>query len=56
MPSFIVPEPVPEGRDRCCLATRVLLVLVPTSDQVLDVQDGGSQLLLQALLWGYTQE
>lgn len=26
---------------------------VPAPDQVLDVQDGGDQLLLKALLWGH---
>ena len=28
-------------------------MLGPAPDQVLDVQDGGGQLLLQALLWGH---
>ena len=35
---------------------RRLLVLVPALDQVLDVQDGGGQVLLQAFLWRYRQE
>lgn len=45
-----------KGRGGRSLAGSVLLVPVPTPDQVLDVHDGGGQLLLQALLWGHTQQ
>lgn len=43
MPGLVTAEPVLEGRTGgCCLTAGLLPMLVPTSDQVLDVQDGGS--------------
>lgn len=46
----------PLGRTGNAASREGLLVLVSTPDEVLDVQDGGGQVLLQALLWGYRQE
>lgn len=47
------PRPAGGGRAQ---PGEALLVLVPTPDQVLDVQDRGGQLLLQALLWGHRRK